>query len=71
MARVVDSGPGTPAAVVSRIFEPFHSTEAQGEGGGLGLSIPRELVERHGDRIAVQTRPGRTVFTVALPTAAV
>ncbi len=68
LLQVIDSGPGIPAAVQGRIFEPFYTTKAQGEGSGLGLSISREIIERHQGTIGVESRPGRTVFTVALPT---
>lgn len=65
--QVIDSGPGIPEDILGRIFEPFYTTKAQGEGSGLGLSISRGIVERHGGTIHVDTRPGRTVFTVTLP----
>ncbi len=69
VVQVIDSGPGIPEAVLSRIFEPFYTTKSQGEGSGLGLSISREIVERHRGAIEVESHPGRTVFTVSLPTA--
>jgi signal transduction histidine kinase len=64
---VTDSGPGIPPEVRDRIFEPFFTTKAQGEGMGLGLDISRKIVEDHRGRIVVDSRPGRTVFTVELP----
>jgi len=67
LVQVIDSGPGIPEAVQERIFEPFYTTKAQGEGSGLGLSISREIVERHQGTLSVESRPGRTVFTVSLP----
>ncbi len=67
LVQVIDSGPGIPEAVQEKIFEPFYTTKAQGEGSGLGLSISREIVERHEGTLAVVSRPGRTVFTVSLP----
>ena len=64
---VTDSGPGIPATVRDRIFEPFYTTKPAGEGSGLGLSISREIVDKHGGRIEVESAPGRTTFTVRLP----
>ena len=63
---VADDGPGIPDDVRERIFEPFYTTKAQGEGTGLGLAICRDIIEGHGGSIDVESRPGRTVFTVVL-----
>jgi signal transduction histidine kinase/HAMP domain-containing protein len=62
-----DDGPGIPEALRDKIFKPFFSTKKRGEGSGLGLSICKKIVEEHGGRIAYESRPGRTVFTVQLP----
>ena len=63
---VRDSGPGIPAAVLPRIFEPFYTTKA--DGIGLGLPIVRRIVEEHGGRIAVDSQEGvGTCFVVSLP----
>jgi len=69
---VTDDGPGIPADIRERIFEPRFSTK-DGRvhyGLGLGLSISRGIVEEHGGHLAVDSRPGRTTFTVDLPVAA-
>jgi signal transduction histidine kinase len=66
---VEDNGPGIPADVMPRIFEPFFTTKAKGEGTGLGLGIVKQIVDKHGGRIEVDSRPGRTRFTVRLPVA--
>lgn len=66
---VTDDGPGIPADIRERIFEPRFSTK-DGRvhyGLGLGLSISRGIVEDHGGLISVDSRPGRTTFTVDLP----
>jgi signal transduction histidine kinase len=65
--EVEDDGPGIPAAHLARIFEPFFTTKPAGEGSGLGLSICRQIVEDHGGRRSVESRPGRTCFRVTLP----
>lgn len=67
--RVEDEGPGLPARVRDRLFEPFVSTKDAGMG--LGLSICRRIVETHGGEIGAADRPGGgTAFTVRLPVAA-
>jgi signal transduction histidine kinase len=64
---ITDSGSGIPPEVQPRIFEPFFTTKPKGEGTGLGLGIARQIVERHGGRIAVRSRPGETTFEITLP----
>jgi two-component system NtrC family sensor kinase len=67
-AQIEDGGPGMPAEVVEKIFEPFFSTKAEGKGTGLGLYISRNIVMEHHGRIAVESREGEgTVFTIFLP----
>ncbi|HEY0255048.1 MAG TPA: ATP-binding protein, partial [Kofleriaceae bacterium] len=68
--RIGDNGPGIPAEVLPRIWDPFFTTKDVGEGTGLGLSIVHELVERHGGSIEVDTKLGEgTTFVVKLPRA--
>jgi signal transduction histidine kinase len=65
---ITDDGPGIPPEVIPRIFDPFFTTKDVGEGSGLGLSIVHGIVERHGGRIQVESRPGEgTTFRVSLP----
>jgi len=68
---VIDSGPGIPGDLQDRIFEPFFSTKKDGEGMGLGLMLCKRIVEAHGGRIDVDSRPGSTRFTVVLPAATI
>ncbi|HEV2324198.1 MAG TPA: ATP-binding protein [Terracidiphilus sp.] len=70
VVRVVDNGPGIPAAVRGRIFDPFFTTKAMGQGTGLGLDIVRRLVKHNDGTIELDSQPGRTEFRVALPVAA-
>ena len=70
--RVADNGNGIPPERRSRIFEPFvtGSDSRTGSGSGLGLSITRRIVEKHGGTIALNPRPapGRsTEFVMTLP----
>ncbi len=64
---IEDNGPGIDEEVMPRIFEPFFTTKPKGEGTGLGLGIVKQIVEKHGGRIDVSSKPGRTRFTVRLP----
>lgn len=64
--EVADTGPGLPAALGERIFEPFVSTKETGTG--LGLSICKRAAESHGGTIAAANRAGGgAVFTVRIP----
>ena len=67
VVRVIDDGPGIPAAVLNRIFDPFFTTKDIGQGTGLGLDIARRIVMRHRGAIDVHTGPGGTEFRVTLP----
>jgi signal transduction histidine kinase/FixJ family two-component response regulator len=65
---VEDDGPGVPVPLRAEIFERFRKGDDSIGGTGLGLAIARELVERHGGRIAVGDGPdGGARFTVRLP----
>jgi len=65
--RIVDDGPGIPPDIKARIFDPFFTTKPIGQGTGLGLDIARRVVQRHEGVIEVDSRPGRTEFSVTLP----
>lgn len=65
---VTDNGVGIPPENLSRIFDPFFTTKAVGDGTGLGLSISFGIIERHGGKISVESKPGQgSTFTVTLP----
>ncbi|RTQ51407.1 hypothetical protein EJV47_06270 [Hymenobacter gummosus] len=67
--RVRDNGVGMNAAVQARIFQPFFTTKAVGEGTGLGLSLSHDIITKgHGGTLRVQTREGEfTEFIITLP----
>lgn len=63
---VTDTGPGLPSELMDSIFEPFVTGKA--EGMGLGLSISRSIIERHGGRLVAENRPdGGAEFRFSLP----
>lgn len=62
---VVDAGPGIPAEVQARVFEPFFTTREKGTG--LGLPLTRKLVEAHGGSVTLASRPGETRVSILLP----
>jgi signal transduction histidine kinase len=72
---IIDTGPGIPDSALPRIFEPFFTTKTnpkRGEhrGSGLGLHICKQIIERHGGRIEVQSTVGKgTTFDLLLPRA--
>ena len=65
---IQDNGSGIPEDVLSRIFDPFFTTKGIGEGTGMGLDIVKKIIDRHKGDIRVKSEPGKTVFTVCLPT---
>jgi signal transduction histidine kinase len=61
-----DEGPGFPAEVAARIFEPFFSTK--GKGMGIGLYLAKKIIEAHGGTIEARSRDGEGAeFRVDLP----
>ena len=65
---VSDTGKGIPRENMEKIFEPFFSDKPPGEGTGLGLFVTRQIVDKLGGTIEVQSRVGvGTSMKVILP----
>ena len=77
MITVTDDGGGIPAGFVDHVFSRFARADAARKGtagasaaegtSGLGLSIVESIVEGHGGKVTVASRPGRTQFAIRLP----
>jgi signal transduction histidine kinase len=68
--RIEDNGPGIEAQDREQVFERFfRSAGTVKPGSGLGLAIARELAGLMGGEVQLESRPGRTVFTLRLPRA--
>jgi two-component system, OmpR family, sensor histidine kinase KdpD len=71
LLRVIDRGPGIPAADLERIFEPFTTGDGGGGNGaraGLGLAIARGFAQANGGRLWAESQPAQGAsFALALP----
>jgi len=66
--EINDDGPGIPDDVQPKIFDPFFTTKEVGKGTGLGLTVAYAIVQEHGGRIRLESRPSEgTSFYVELP----
>ncbi len=63
-----DTGPGIPAEVRDKIFDPFYTTKEPGKGTGLGLSLSYGLISKLGGSIECHSAPGQGAeFVVRFP----
>jgi signal transduction histidine kinase len=69
VVEIADDGPGIPADVQPRIFDPFYTTKQVGDGTGLGLDIARRIVVGQRGAMSVRSQPGKTVFSISIPAA--
>ena len=65
---VADNGPGIPAPLRARVFEPYFTTKPTGMGTGVGLAVSLGIVEAHGGTLTVDCPiEGGAVFKITLP----
>jgi signal transduction histidine kinase len=67
LVEVWDNGPGIAKELQDRIFEPFYTTKAPGQGLGLGLDSALRIIRTHRGFLTVESTPGATCFQVRLP----
>ena len=66
--RLLDNGRGIPMELQEKIFVPFFTTKT--EGTGIGLSLCRQIIKRHGGNFYLQeSRQGKTIFVIEWPVA--
>lgn len=65
--EVADDGPGVPAEVAGRVFEPFYTTKPVGEGTGLGLSVCFGIAQAHGGALTLEPAARGACFRLTLP----
>jgi C4-dicarboxylate-specific signal transduction histidine kinase len=65
--EVEDTGPGVPASLIERLFEPFYTTKAPGEGTGLGLALCQTMMRQFGGSIAAANGRYGAIFTLEFP----
>jgi PAS domain S-box-containing protein len=68
--EINDDGPGIAEELQPKIFDPFFTTKEVGKGTGLGLTVAYAIIQEHGGRIRLESRPGAGAsFYVELPVA--
>ncbi|MBI5637066.1 MAG: PAS domain-containing protein [Nitrospinae bacterium] len=68
-ARIWNSGPPIPDAMIDKVFTPFFTTKEVGKGTGLGLSVSHGIIKTHKGTITARNVDGGVLFTVRFPAA--
>jgi PAS domain S-box-containing protein len=65
---ITDNGPGIPAEIAGRIFDPYFTTRGNSNGSGMGLSVVHGILKNHDGCITMSSKPEQgTTFTLYLP----
>jgi two-component system NtrC family sensor kinase len=68
VVEIADDGPGIPAELQDRIYEPFFTTKEVGKGTGQGLALARNTIARHSGSLECSSSPGAgATLTIRLP----
>jgi len=65
--NITDTGSGIPENILHKIFDPFFSTKKVGQGSGIGLDLVARIVKKHEGDVKVNSKPGRTEFSICIP----
>ena len=65
--EIIDDGPGIPEEIQPKLFTPFFTTKPMGKGTGLGLNISYNIINKHGGKIHLHSKPGNTRFIINVP----
>jgi two-component system NtrC family sensor kinase len=65
--RVADQGPGVADEHRERLFEPYFTTKAEGQGTGLGLAVSRSIARDHGGDLVIESTAQGASFRLSLP----
>ncbi|MCP4023478.1 MAG: PAS domain S-box protein, partial [Desulfobacteraceae bacterium] len=68
LLSIRDTGPGIEPAIMERIFDPYFTTQEQGESTGMGLTVVQNIIKSHQGGISVESEQGKgTAFKVYFP----
>jgi signal transduction histidine kinase len=67
VVEVRDTGPGIPAGLAGKVFEPFFTTRSAGAGPGLGLSLSLGIANAHRGQLELVAAPAGCCFRLTLP----
>ena len=66
---VADNGPGVAPEIAATMFDPFVTTRPRDEASGIGLTVAREIAERHGGELKYEARTPGAAFVLRIPAA--
>jgi hypothetical protein len=66
LVTIQDNGPGIPAEIQNRIFEPYFTTKKAQGGTGIGLDICKNILAKMGGNIALTSETGKTIFYIKI-----
>lgn len=64
LIKIIDSGKGIPKPIAEKLMQPFFTTKPVGKGIGLGLSISKGIIEKHGGEIFIDSHHANTCFVI-------